>query len=409
MGKEENENGMPYVMNEADFLYASVHDGSKSVNDLVKVKEHLLALQSHSSKKLDSLENGSDMYMEKSVTDCEVPELVVCSKENTCSVVKDIYIDEGVPAQDKVLFKSGVPEDDEGANLIEEQLKNDMSSLDALVSPKESMSEDVTDQCDSKVRGPTEEELNNAKEGLTISVSKEFTLGELLLMPQSGLETSCNISRSGKSNGLEEQSCQSSEKQMLKPALVSAAEESDDSCKDLHNPVSASEVEESNHEKEKSNLISPAEDSVSENSNNEVSHEHKLETESITLDSGSSAPTASSMNECHQSTSNHELFDTRFTSDLEEVDGRLISNRLQYNQGESSFSATIGPRCHSGQIPYSGNISHRSDSSTTSTHSFAFPVLQSEWNSSPVRMARADRRRLRKHRGWRHGLLCCTF
>ncbi|KAI5014762.1 hypothetical protein ZWY2020_056152 [Hordeum vulgare] len=55
-----------------------------------------------------------------------------------------------------------------------------------------------------------------------------------------------------------------------------------------------------------------------------------------------------------------------------------------------------------------GNISLRSDSST-STRSFAFPVLQTEWNSSPVRMAKADRRRFRRDRGWGYRVLCCKF
>lgn len=55
-----------------------------------------------------------------------------------------------------------------------------------------------------------------------------------------------------------------------------------------------------------------------------------------------------------------------------------VSSRFQYGLGESSFSASSGPLpSHinfSGPIPYSGNISLRSDSSTTSTRSFAFPV-----------------------------------
>ncbi|KAJ9554142.1 hypothetical protein OSB04_018187 [Centaurea solstitialis] len=80
---------------------------------------------------------------------------------------------------------------------------------------------------------------------------------------------------------------------------------------------------------------------------------------------------------------------------------------LQHGDGgESSFSVAgpvSGRITYSGPIPFSGSISIRSDSSTTSTRSFAFPVLQTEWNSSPVRMAKADRRRLQKHRGWRHG------
>ncbi|XP_038979299.1 uncharacterized protein LOC120109604 isoform X1 [Phoenix dactylifera] len=82
------------------------------------------------------------------------------------------------------------------------------------------------------------------------------------------------------------------------------------------------------------------------------------------------------------------------------------------NHGDLNFSEPVclsGPIASSGHIPYSGSISLRSDSSTTSTRSFAFPILQSEWNSSPVKMAKADHSHLRKHRGWRVGLLCCRF
>ncbi|KAL6845841.1 hypothetical protein ACP4OV_024416 [Aristida adscensionis] len=56
---------------------------------------------------------------------------------------------------------------------------------------------------------------------------------------------------------------------------------------------------------------------------------------------------------------------------------RLITQSGLRNPFESSFSGpsiTSGPLTPSGHIPYSGNISLRSESSTTSTRSFAFPV-----------------------------------
>lgn len=64
---------------------------------------------------------------------------------------------------------------------------------------------------------------------------------------------------------------------------------------------------------------------------------------------------------------------------------------------------------HSGHIPYSGSLSYRSDSSTASTHSFAFPILPCEWNSSPVKMAQPDQRYTRQR--WKqrlHGFFCCN-
>ncbi|KAL0380665.1 UNVERIFIED_CONTAM: hypothetical protein Sangu_0130800 [Sesamum angustifolium] len=62
--------------------------------------------------------------------------------------------------------------------------------------------------------------------------------------------------------------------------------------------------------------------------------------------------------------------------------GSVVS-QLQYDAGETSFSAA-GLISYSGPIAFSGSLSHRSDGSTTSGRSFAFPVLQSEWNSSPL-------------------------
>ncbi|XP_023748263.1 uncharacterized protein LOC111896511 [Lactuca sativa] len=85
----------------------------------------------------------------------------------------------------------------------------------------------------------------------------------------------------------------------------------------------------------------------------------------------------------------------------------MTANQLHRGGGgETSFSLA-GPV--SGRITYCGSISHRSDSSNTSVRSFAFPILQTEWNSSPVRMVKVEQRGLRKHRGWRQALMCCKF
>uniref|UniRef100_A0A1D1XJ75 Methylthioribose-1-phosphate isomerase n=1 Tax=Anthurium amnicola TaxID=1678845 RepID=A0A1D1XJ75_9ARAE len=97
------------------------------------------------------------------------------------------------------------------------------------------------------------------------------------------------------------------------------------------------------------------------------------------------------------------------------TDGSGSLARTLFNHPSQADTNFLGPAAlsgrivYTGQIPYSGSISLRSDSSTTSTRSFAFPILQSEWNNSPVRMARADRRHFRKHRFWRSGILCCRF
>ncbi|XP_066317544.1 uncharacterized protein [Miscanthus floridulus] len=86
-----------------------------------------------------------------------------------------------------------------------------------------------------------------------------------------------------------------------------------------------------------------------------------------------------------------------------------VGNENTYEPNFSGPSIMSGPLSMSGHIAYSGSISLRSDSSTTSTRSFAFPVLQRECISSPVRMAKAERRRSRRHRVWRKGIICCKF
>ncbi|KAI3911289.1 hypothetical protein MKX01_004516 [Papaver californicum] len=68
------------------------------------------------------------------------------------------------------------------------------------------------------------------------------------------------------------------------------------------------------------------------------------------------------------------------------VELKSASSRSFFTQdayGESNFSNVDNPTAlvtRSGWIAYSSSISLRSDSSTTSTRSFAFPILQSEWH-----------------------------
>lgn len=216
----------------------------------------------------------------------------------------------------------------------------------------------------------------------------------------------------------------------------------------FENSAMVSAVEES----EGNSFISAAKESDKEGSPDESSYDSKLESGTITFDFGPSNTSMVCEREASPQNDGREPpLESRNTSKLEDgLDSLPFSGQIQRGLGESSFSG-IGPSSalisYSGQIAHSGNISLRSDSSTTSTRSFAFPVyvkknptnqtnylfsffpclhisknskftvaycfymyrLQSEWNSSPVRMAKADRRHLRKHRGWRQGLLCCRF
>lgn len=75
------------------------------------------------------------------------------------------------------------------------------------------------------------------------------------------------------------------------------------------------------------------------------------------------------------------------------------------NHANSAPILLSGSMSYSGSISCPGSVSLRSDSSATSTRSFAFPILSNEWNSSPVKMTQADSRYYKKKQWWR----CCCF
>jgi len=146
---------------------------------------------------------------------------------------------------------------------------------------------------------------------------------------------------------------------LVSPTLTSAAEESDS---------------------KETKLASQALDSFSEESTSRIEDElpynSKTETPSISFDNDSSAPAASAR-ESPQNGESQRL-GTRIVSRFEDPNAEPLSGgQLQYADGESSFSSSgplFGLTSHSGPIAYSGSVSLRSDSSTTSTRSFAFPM-----------------------------------
>ncbi|KAL4036148.1 hypothetical protein IC575_004875 [Cucumis melo] len=73
--------------------------------------------------------------------------------------------------------------------------------------------------------------------------------------------------------------------------------------------------------------------------------------------------------------------------------------------GDPSLNSVRRPSMSS----YLGSGSLRSNSSTNSSHSFAFPILPTEWNGSPERMAKADPLQTRRRQLWRLCFPCCNF
>lgn len=137
--------------------------------------------------------------------------------------------------------------------------------------------------------------------------------------------------------------------------------------------------------------------SAAESPNNNIPTHPEFENGSITFNFNSISPVASGgedhgntnlnypapmsssagTQECHGSSDSATGPQVSTNLDLRTSDSRLVSSQTPHDIGESSFSA-VDPLAslvtYSGPIAYSGSISLRSESSTTSTRSFAFPM-----------------------------------
>ncbi|KAJ6726451.1 18S PRE-RIBOSOMAL ASSEMBLY PROTEIN GAR2-LIKE PROTEIN [Salix purpurea] len=432
---------------------------------------NIAPVPSHSSPKMEPFKE-SVFYMDKSVMERELPELIVCYKENTYHV-KDICVDDGAPLQDKFLFDTDANEKNVSERDMNNEMVKEMSDPgmlipdmmksssekqnvdlylpvpDALVSSeKKGLKYDLFPDCDPK-HLMLKEKVDYVTKKDADDASKEIlSLRDLFLMSELGTKfTQSNASNHSmdkaeqqpllcprenailETDSASEESENCSEKTIsVSSALVSAAEELDNGCEaaTLAIPTQDPAYQEADHGHKEAVLVSPTHISAAEDSKetklashaldsiseevtrrivDDLPYDSKTETQSISLDDVSSTPTG----RAREPQNNGARIFSRFEDPNAES---LSGGQLQYADGESSFSSSgplFGLISHSGRVAYSGSISLRSDSSTTSTRSFAFPILQSEWNSSPVRMAKADRRHFQKPRKWMQGLLCCGF
>ncbi|XP_027360216.1 uncharacterized protein LOC113868640 isoform X2 [Abrus precatorius] len=352
----------------------------KFPNDIESVRRSPTSPMSNPLGERDLFENSVDVYMDKTITECE-PDLEVCYKESNYHLVKDICVDEGVLTKDKIMFVNNV--DEKAHNIFHsESYENkekliDNTSISVLNLPPTQESNQVSTNCNQPKDLMHKEEDETGK--LSGNVNKEIVLPEDKILLQDLL-----AGDSVPSDDMDEQ--------------ISGERE-------LH-----SQSEDSKITVEEAVLSSS---SLASGDSEPNSDSMLVENETFNQQIDPSAPADCAEKECNQ-VGDSKCDETQHSSKLVEgkSDDQGTISHVRHSLGESSFSA-IGPVSgrisYSGPVPYSGSISLRSDSSTTSTRSFAFPILQSEWNSSPVRMAKADRRHYRKHRCWRQGLLCCKF
>ncbi|XP_068642683.1 uncharacterized protein [Aristolochia californica] len=354
------------------------------------------------SREIELSEKETEIYTDKTVTEIELPELLLCFKESGYHVVKDICVDEGVPSLDKILLENDDMDYVSFAHFLHSNVKekydlsnaedNSDDSQKFLVSDSPFISED---QKAASLKCP-----DILLEGVDGHLKSEH---KIMDDAQAGM--------------------------IMTNKLAELQETEADLCTDLSQvdgngdwrltlPVpSHMDANDQGNQSTSAGTFPKEFDNDGCVIENVIDNE--LEQGNITQKPESSAPETSGRvdvleNAGHHLSSERSLSPCGLEDDavLDSLTGSTRSFFIQHGLGESSFSGAHSlpsSVAHSGHIPYSGSISLRSDSSTASARSFAFPILHSEWNSSPVRMAKADRRHLRKHRGWRVAFFCCRF
>ncbi|GMH26192.1 hypothetical protein Nepgr_028035 [Nepenthes gracilis] len=345
----------------------------------------------------------TELYTDKNVMECELPEFIFRFKDSSCHSVKDICIDEGVPSQDKKLVESAEDESKDLSALMDLST-HENSELRTLKSSTD-------DDCQKDEAYQFFDNGSAKMDGLNDEV-----LGRKYSFVKSGTDDSMKFS---------EAKHDSAENESVPEWCCAAAElETGNSQKDACNSCMSRLIskDEFNHNVpiNEGNYVFGKFGSEENLPKPSVLGCTEEEIKSAETPNGEFPPFSELLepqeSEYGSITSHFNL------SILIKEDEKTQNNGsenppetqiiAQHEEGNLSFVAGIPPTSsitYLGPIAYSGSISLRSESSAGSTRSFAFPVLQTEWNSSPVRMAKADRRHLRKHRGWVEAILCCRF
>ncbi|KAA8532852.1 hypothetical protein F0562_033031 [Nyssa sinensis] len=440
--------------NKDEFWKGPEIDCSMIVNDFSKADESEVrdsVTLCTTPSKMELFEKETTFYTDKNVMECELPELIVCYKESTYHVVKDICVDEGVPSKDKILIESCkdghkghhifLPSNgDENSDITKERVDIELLFPDGLKSSSEKDHDrDTANVCGTKERVGVQL-LTQTLDGLKSSSEKVYDRDaanvcgnnervDTELLTFDGLKSSSenDFDQDASNECCSEDSMQKSEANykatdnvaddvskenmhtsMLlvqgfggpKPlrSFLESSDYSGNEVKQVSGQISRVEPV-----LESPAVVSAAEESTKSNPAGDIFYNSKVESGAITFDFNSTTLAESSTDK------RPETVDRENTLKPENVpnhgdgisDSLSVASQVQHGLGESSFSAAgvvSGRITYSGPIAYSGSVSLRSDSSTASTRSFAFPILQSEWNSSPVRMVKADRSRFPKHR-----------
>ncbi|XP_009391774.2 uncharacterized protein LOC103977857 [Musa acuminata AAA Group] len=392
-------------------------DNEASINRNQFDPEFTDALLRNPAGSTGSVEEEEKLYPEKSVTKVKPIEIIIFSKDDTCSVVKDMCIEEGSSSLEKVL--------------LENKEVSEMSF--SMINMNSDVNGQMTDNAapatqDSKFISAVDKvvEEQNYSWSLSVAGEKPNTADQVksnssVLKLSSELLLSAGESETDHNHVVPTSFDFSSDRRHCIDEANIEQNKIEDTCSTMTTlPFSDVEPDKSNVVKENStsdmskimgdgcsittHMISDV--TVSNHSaakGNPANTEMDVRVTDPTFESGA-ATTVKENRRGDRDSQEFVQVQNRSVSDMTVPDATTApAQSLLYHSthGDLNFS---GPKASSGHIAYSGNISMRSDSSTTSTRSFAFPILQTEWNTSPVKMAKA-----RKSRRWRMSLICCKF
>ncbi|KAL6570970.1 hypothetical protein OROGR_000520 [Orobanche gracilis] len=381
------------------------HEGSVTVKEFILCNGNEYGdSNSRCESVSDLFETVANVFTDKNVLECELPEF---------EVMKDICVDSGRPENDKYLL---------------ETLKDDKVMATHFYFPSKSSIDD--DYCEAKealsvgnANGHTADHCGSGKDndgelvdqGMLKSENHTTNLEELVHTGNAGFGET-NSSEEGslvdKKHPIQEYSTQRTSLDSLGgegnklmqlfdqiPIGKSVSEEDVQANSPTYNSkvesgritfnfsdnvqaqCTSSSVgllhEESLSAEDKNPNTSSASSEIhslsSKNSNDENGREQQKDIISDDFSSDSQVQSASDKSQC--STNDDapavEPSDGSKQEHRNSVNDNTAVSQWQYEQGETSFSAVT----YSGPIALSGSLSHRSDASTTSARSFAFPVI----------------------------------
>ncbi|XP_027126248.1 uncharacterized protein [Coffea arabica] len=343
------------------------------------------------------LESRDPEYGDLRSMECEVPEVVVFLKENGCQIFKDLCIDGEVPCHDKCCVENCELDHNNISNLLKYELARN--------------SREVSEEMLLYTSISTGAEESFSNHDCIHDDAKLCDAEKKLLMEDKTV--SAHIST---------EACSSSEKELSDIRNLSNTEQITGpslshlfNCEDLRLDQQQNHQEHPKTETMIADTWSAGKEADCRNCNGvDLRSEVELGAQRITDDSGSQPITDESTSEDKRTESTCEAADCMSKVPLlaSSSSSRQNENTAGHHRelGSSSFSAAStasGRLTFSGLIPFSDNISLRSNS-TASTRSFAFPTLATEWNESPIRMAEVDRKP--KRRGcWRMCFTCSNF